>query len=65
MSNNKEIFYGDINCQYKSCKNGAYFLVHKSSYLCGVHSKKFKNRIELKKEQKKNLLNMKKNVRLR
>lgn len=40
--------HGEIKCQKKGCKNGAYFELPKKGYFCGVHSKKGQRK-ELKK----------------
>ncbi len=52
--------YGEINCQKESCKNKAYWDCN-SEYLCGVHSRKYKDRIELIKDKnkKEEILNLK------
>ena len=42
--------WGEKKCDI--CSNGAYWYVPDIGLLCGVHSKKYKNRIELKKNQK-------------
>ena len=49
---NKDPIYGEINCH--KCKNKAYWKVQNDTveYLCGVHSKKYQNRVELKKDAK-------------
>jgi len=44
--------YGEIECQNEKCKNKAYW-EYDNNYLCGVHSKKYKDRIPLKKDNKK------------
>lgn len=59
MDKIKEVFYGEMKCQGEKggkksgekCQNGAYFVVggKTPTYLCGVHSKKYKDRIKLKK----------------
>jgi hypothetical protein len=54
------VYYGETKCQAKYgdgkiCRNNAYFKVN-VNYLCGVHSKKYENRIKLIKNPNKKAL---------